>query len=139
MSLFKRNKIMLFGLSRKDKPKIYITFAATKADLYEYLKKFLILEHFDHYKAWCEIRKLDVNSSDAENEYNKNCIDKSEYADYLISKLTYRDIDIATILRMFGNCIPLNCTFEHPVESDYFISKMEETSIKLEDIENGVE
>ena len=54
---------------------------------------------------------------------------------FVIKPLPYTKEGIASVLRMFGNCIPLGCAYELPIENTYWINKLKEAGIELDDVD----
>ena len=135
----KNSKITVYGLAKVDTPNSYLTFVSKKQDLEEYVRRFILLEHFEHYRAWCNLKNYDLESPEIEKLYFKTCIESSELNNYIVKKLKYRLKDITGILRMFGNCLPLGCSFELPYEDIYFKSKFESLENESSDENNITE
>lgn len=144
----KNSKITVYGLAKAETPNIYLTFVLRKQDLNEYLKKFILLEHFEHYRIWCTWNQHDICSKASEQLYFDTCIDPKELNTYIVKKLRYKLEDIVGILRMFGNCLPLECSFELPYEDAYFKAKFasletnsdgDDSTAETSEVSNGSE
>lgn len=78
------------------------------------------VKHYTHFSEWCRYKELDENNWESFYLYYSNVITQEEKEDYLIHTMFYRKKELASVLRMFARCIPLNCSFETPAEHKYF-------------------
>lgn len=136
ISLFNRNrenkKLNLFVLTKKDDPNRFLCIALSKDDVIEYAHSLIKFSHQAHFQAWCALRDYDYKSIDAWEEYFTNCISYEERADYIITNVSYKLKDVVAIMRMFGGCSPIGCSFETPVEYDHAKSKKEMLELQVE-------
>lgn len=97
-----------------------VTFVVKKNQILEYINKKLIVNHYDHYKQWCELQKLNENTAEAEAAYIKMCGQNwSEYGQYTFKKFTYTINEIASIFRIMNKCVPVGATYETNSEVEY--------------------
>ena len=123
---FSKKKIYFYALTKKNDPeKKFYTLTSSIKDAYEYLNHLLQVEHFEHFKSWSELKNLDINDEKTWILYLNNCIDVEELEHYTISKVLYTNAAVASMLRTFASCIPLNCSFEHPSEMKKYLQKIE--------------
>ena len=107
--------------------------------IYEYGYKYLRLKHFDHFKMWCELRSLSIDSEAAWATYFTKVLTYEEKAGYAIAKQTYKLNNLAAVLRMFGGCFPLGCSFDTETEYLYLKTKLEAQEEALQKIHDNVE
>lgn len=127
MSLFNRDnkKLDFWVLTKKDDPDKFLSITLSKAEAIEYAHTMLKFAHKPHFQAWCALRDYDWTTLSAWEQYFIECIDYEEKAEYSITNITYKLKDIAAIMRMFGGCSPIGCSFETPVEYDHAKAKKE--------------
>ncbi len=120
-------KITFFVVQDKENknPSNFLTVTCTKEDAIEYAYTYLKIQHVEHFKLWCDLRELDYNSKEAWNLYSKKCLTTEDLKRYIIRKITYTFNELTAILRMFGNCPPLGCSFDTPTEYSYLKYKLE--------------
>ena len=131
--LFNENnkKFIFYALSHNSNPDIFLTVCATKNQAIEYLDTTLKQRYWSHFQAWCILHDRAISDICSWQEYAVECIPTQEKADYTIFKIMYRKSDIAAILRMFGDCVPIGCSFDTQLENEYQRSRSE-----LNDFEN---
>ena len=96
-----------------------VTFVPKKNQILEYINKKLIVNHYDHYKQWCNLNAL-VDTVEAEKEYIKTCGKTwDDYAQYTFKKFTYTIDEIASIFRIMNKCIPVGASYETNSEIEY--------------------
>lgn len=129
MGLFnKKTKITAYALISKNVKNKFLTITKNLKEASEYAMLITKLQHHDHFNMWCTFRELDV--SDIKNwlDYYENCVTDDEKDELQIIKVKYDLENILAILRMFGSCFPLGCSFETDVERTYFNAILEEAS-----------
>lgn len=117
---------------------IFYTITSTKEDCEEYINKRLFVENREHYESWCGLRGYDFKDMSKWKEYlTGGTVDLRKY---IISKVTYKVKDIATIFRMFNNCTPLGTSYDNENEIMRFIEQlMAEMPEEIEKMKNGEE
>lgn len=125
----KNKTLKLYILSKGDNLDNFLCVALSKKDIVEYLNKLLKFEHLPHYQAWCSIHEYDAESNVAWKEYFDTCIDFPEKSRYKIANVTYKLNDVVAIMRMFGGCIPIGCSFETQSEHAYMKYQRELESV----------
>lgn len=126
----KEKKLNLFGVSKKDTPDVFLTITNTKDESLEYVKKDILFKHIEHFRSWAQLRNLDWTEWDTQDTYLTDCIDIEEWSNYYIVPLYYTYPEIASMIRMFGNYIPLNCSFEFPQEKLYWLTSQNSEDLK---------
>ena len=111
-------------LSKEKKPH-FLTITCKKDEAFDFIIKLLKLEKLNHFQMWCELRGLDKDSEKAWNKYFNTCVTREEKQKYAVNKITYKLNDVASIMRMFGGCLPLGCKFDTPSEYEYLKYKLE--------------
>lgn len=131
-------KVILYTAFEISNPQQILTITPNKEDALDYILKFLRIKHFDHFKMWCELRGLDVSTENAWLEYFNSCIDNQERRQYAVAKRKYTLNQVAAIMRMFGGCMPLGCTFDTPAEYNYLRYKLETQEVAAKLMKNNV-
>ena len=122
-------KIPLYLIYRNEDPSSLVTVLADKKQIDEFINRMIIVDNWDHFKMWCDLRNLDYKSTEeAESKYT-----------FIVKKTLYTKEALASILRMFNGCVPVGCSYENPVEATYanlIYSKLAEDVDKKEDTKN---
>ena len=121
----RKKKVEFYAVCERDTPGNFLTITCTKAEAAEYAYQYIKIKNLDHYEMWCNLREYDPASEKAWDEYFEKCISREEKLKYLITKITYKLKDVAAIMRMFGNCPPLGCSFDTQNEYNYLTYKLE--------------
>ena len=100
-------------------------------ELVEYIDKKILMSHYDHFKLWCDLHNCKVGDPKKQEEYLVNILtsmDDEEKKKYIfpIKKISYDKQTVAAAIRMLNCCEPLNCSFELPIEKEYFNILFEE-------------
>lgn len=134
--MFKKKikKIPLYVLISDDHPGIFLTFTNEKSEATEYAFNYLIYKNFSHFKSWCELRDINFEDPKSAEEYFSTVIDQEEKNKYKVLKIDYAINDMVSILRMFGGCIPLGCSFDRPAEIQYFNDNLKQKGV-MEDVD----
>ena len=114
------NKFKFYSISLKSHPNVFICYCLSRAEAQEYIYNFMKVKHYTHFSEWCRYKEIDENSWESFYSYYCTVIPNEEKEDYLIHTIKYRKKELASILRMFAKCIPLNCSFETKAEHKYF-------------------
>lgn len=134
MGIFNKNKkIVVYVLANKHIKNKFLTLSDNRSDIVEYLMIFMQLKHKDHFESWCEIRELDKADVNNWFTYYNDCVDIEEKFDFQLLKVKYTVKDIMVIMRMFGNCFPIGCSFEKEAERAYFNFILTKDTINKED------
>ena len=128
-------KFKIYAVGLKSEPDKFICYCNNKKEATEYAYNFLKLKNYEHFCQWCIYEELDKKSPEAFFQYYTKVISLEEKADYVIHKIYYKKKDISLLLRIFGKCIPLGCSYESEFEHFYFKAQ-EEKLQKLNDILN---
>lgn len=86
-----------------------------KREVTEFIRKYYLVTHFEHFKSWCELHNYNVKSQEATNAY----IDISASDSFTFPVIAYwYDVNsLAGLLRMINNYVPVGCSFE--TENDW--------------------
>ena len=125
MNIFKRiftRKIHAYALIDTEKAHKFLTVTTSKLDAKEYLIALLTVLHNEHFISWCELRDFDPESVESWITYYATAIDQAEINKYKIIDVWYSHQDLLAIVRMFGHCFPIGCSFETEAEILYFES-----------------
>lgn len=136
---YDKKKIHFYAVMKKsDTEKKIYTLTTSVEDAIEYAESMIQLEHFEHYSSWCKSRNLDLNDLAAWDIYYADCVDEQEKFDYIITRVSYTGSYVASMLRMFANCIPLGCSYESDAEIEKYKSEVDtqEQMLKLQDAYN---
>lgn len=121
MGIFnKKKQIIVYALISKSIENKFLTISENRLDAYEYAMAFMRLQHQNHFDTWCELRQLDKDDINNWLQYYDMCIEDDEKNNFQVVKVRYNVKDVVTILRMFGNCFPLGCSFDTEIEKEYF-------------------
>ena len=101
-----------------------LTITSTKKEAIEYGYQFLKIKHYDHYNRWCELKGFSPSSEQAWFRYFMNVLTIEEKSQYAVAKRKYTVDTLAAIMRMFGGCTPLGCSFDTETEYIYLKSKL---------------
>lgn len=121
MCLFKRNKNTSFWcvVDKEDKSHFY-TFTNTYQQAVEYLMKLYVYkDRYEHFLQWCDFHKKDDTSLLDIGEYINNLdINLLDY--YNIDKIEYSPDNLASLFRIYNNCVPLDCSYETNFEQQNY-------------------
>lgn len=120
-------KVVAYALYTKNDPDTFLTLTRTKEQAKEYAHTLFRYDHEAHFIQWCSLRDLNEDDPKTWSEYYDTCISDDDKQSYLISKVYYNLDNILSMLRMFGGCIPLGCSFESDMEMDRFIEKVDKS------------
>lgn len=121
-----KKHVVLYALVTKDSPNAFLTIANTKSDILEYASALLKLSNIDNFKTWCISNSFDFKDSKAWKYYLNKIVSNEEKDKYLIKCLHYRFEDLVAIMRMFGGCLPLGCSFNTDTELAFFSDDLKE-------------
>lgn len=129
MGLFRKKKIddkklHVYAIVKKGDEKNFLTLTLHKEQAFEFASKLIKMEHFEHYSLWLELHEK-TDTLDAWQEYLTSCVDLEELQEYIIKEIDYKFSDVIAMLRMFGHCIPLDCSFDTDFEKAYRDSVVE--------------
>lgn len=123
---YSNKNITFYAITKKDDPdENILTIVPSVADAREYIQRMLQVDHFDHFRSWAELKKLDINAPQTWYLYSAMCVEDAEWDNYLIAKLRYKNRDIAALLRIFAHTVPLGCSYENPIELQKFKAQLE--------------
>ena len=132
MCLFrKKNKNLVFWcISDKKDPNIIYTFTNTFAEISEYLLKLYVYQYrYDHFLTWCESRNKDKSNLLDINEYVQ-ALEINLFDYYNIGTVEYSQHNMASLFRIFNQCVPLNCSFETDFEREAYIELLNQEKQK---------
>ena len=122
---FKKN-IHIYAVFQKHNQDIPVCFASSFDEACYAAKISIFKHHFPHFKLWCDLRHLSPTFDSPQYEEYVNSIfdspdDVPPEDQYLIKELFYSPDDIASFLRMFAHCAPLDLPHDHPEEYENWI------------------
>lgn len=126
MGLFnnkKNKKVYLYAVVKKDNSKNFLTLTLSKDEAIEYIKNLLKILNFSHFNSWCLLKEVDVNDDKSWTEYLAVCASE-QLEEYSIVKVSYLFKDIVAMIRMFGHCIPIGCSFDTAIEKLYLADQI---------------
>lgn len=139
MGLFKKDKIYFYIVTPADNFTKYLSVVTNKNDALRYVEKLLQIEHYSHYNLWRELRNLEDND-ESWKTYLNTCIDDETKCKYVVSKVYYKQADLAAIIRMFCGCIPLGLPYDIQHEYLYLQEKLKNIDTNLaEDLQKAIE
>lgn len=128
MGLFSRKnnvnkKIYLYAVYKTTDRDRFLTITVTKDEAEEYIIALLKNNNLNHYNSWCELQGLNPCCFESWRIYFDTCITDEEKSEYLICRICYALKDLIAMIRMFGGCEPIGCSFESPAEFEYVKTK----------------
>ncbi len=106
----------------------YYTISINKDDCYEYIDKKEKFDNATHYNGWCFIHKYKKDSPKTWEKYKSIVLENAQR--YSVIKVNYSLKNLSVALRMLNNCVPIGCSYESPVEVEFFnMIKEEENSL----------
>lgn len=120
-------RVTFFAAYNKNRPEAFLTIALKKNDAFDYIKRMLTFENFNHFQRWCEIDDHDIDDDKTIDLYFDTVITDAKKNDFAIAKISYAMSDIVAMMRMFGQCVPLGCSFETAVEEAYYEEVLEKS------------
>lgn len=96
------------------------TITEKKKQAEEWINKMTYIENRKHFKMWCELKGV---TSDPENDgfneswcqYYDSCISTAD-PKYVMSKVSYKPANIATLFRIYNKCVPIGCSYDEDIE-----------------------
>jgi hypothetical protein len=107
---------------------IFYTITETQKQSEEYINRRLYLENKEHFTRWCELRELDYKDNNSWELYAKST-GNIPFNKFVISKVTYKLSDVASLFRMFNGCIPIGTTYEDSTEVIQFMQNLPKESL----------
>lgn len=119
-----RKKVYLYLVYKNEDDSSLVTVLEKEYQINEFINRNILVHNYKHFKAWCELRKIDYTKVESENAYIDNFFNTATEEDlkkytYIIKKAYYTKTALASILRMFNGCFPLGCSYETEVEIAY--------------------
>ena len=136
--------VPLYLVYKNENPESLVTVLANEKQINEFIDKMILVDNWEHFKMWCNLRKLDYKNVNSQYFYIDNYIEtnpeevKSKYT-FIVKKTLYTKEALSSILRMFNGCVPVGCSYEYPVEVTYanlIYCKLAEEVDKKEDNKN---
>lgn len=136
--------IPLYLVYKNENPESLVTVLANEKQINEFIDKMILVDNWEHFKMWCNLRKLDYKNINSQYYYIDNYIEtnpeevRSKYT-FIVKKTLYTKEALSSILRMFNGCVPVGCSYESPVEVTYanlIYCKLAEEVDKKEDNKN---
>lgn len=118
-------KLKFYAVADVKETSKFLTIVNTKKEAFEFGNKYLKLLHIDHFKRWCEVHNLNEHDDDSWHIYFLTVLTDEERQQLKIYKAVYKVREIASILRMFGGCNPLGCSFDTTSEYAYLNYRLE--------------
>lgn len=113
----------MYALMQKSAPNTLLTLCLHKDEAKEYAHTLLREKYLYHFQPWCIRNGYDMDSYYAWNIYFNESVPDYEKDDYVIKKISYKYENVAAMLRMFGGCQPIGCSFDSEAEVDYANTK----------------
>lgn len=120
----KDKKLLLYIIKRKSDPSKICAVVTKEDDISEYINTRLLLDNNEHFRAWCSFKNIDIDNNlelctKSWEEYCDTVL-TDEIDDYIVQEYFYTIEGIASIMRMFNHCEPLNCSYESETEHLYY-------------------
>lgn len=122
----RKNKILTFYSlnyvpeKNPDESPHILSIAVSKDDLVEYAHIWLRNYLIDEYIQWADDEDLDWEEWATWNLYFDTEVSQTLKDRLKVQKMKFKASDIAAMLRMFGSCKPIGCSFETHLEDAYF-------------------
>ena len=88
------------------------TVCQSKKDCEEFIDRYLLVQNFEHYKSWCDLRKLEHNE-ESWRQYSKSVSIQNKYK---ILKVKNTLNNVLGMLRKSYDCVHLDCSYETDFE-----------------------
>lgn len=97
------------------------TILTSKKQIIPWIRKKCLVNNWSHFKDWCNLRKLDFNDDNNQDEYIDTCLDPLEDKNsFYVEKIKYNKEALASILRISNLCTPLGLPWETKEEEEAF-------------------
>ena len=120
--------VIMWAIVDNAAPEEPITFTATEEEAMMALDQYLYLKHYSHFRAWCDLRGLQIDHAQNWIAYSKATFNNpDEMPDkplYAIYKINYEPNVIASLLRSVNHCVPMGLPFDTPEEIDTFAERI---------------
>lgn len=122
--LKKKEKVFVYLVFKNEQEDSLVTILSKQGQIKEFIDKMVIIDHWDHYVAWCKLRELNYKDIESEQAYIENFYKTATQEDmqnytYIVKRAAYNTDAIASILRMFNGCVPIGCSYEFKGELAY--------------------
>ena len=119
----------VYVIYKDDSQQRILCVCTKKREITEFIRKYYLISHFEHFKSWCELHNYDVKSLEAENAYINISVNDS----FKFPVVTYLyDVNsLAGLLRMINNYTPVGCSFETDADWQNALARYEELGEKL--------
>lgn len=121
----KKFKYTVYAVVDKNNPKKFLTVVLNEKQAYEFLTTFLQIMDADTFVAWCNTNNLNPREIDSWKQFAQTQYILDKLKNYEIKKLSYKKEEIASIIRMFCQCVPIGCSYDLDAEYNYLQQKME--------------
>jgi len=81
----------------------------------EFIDKYLLLKNYEHYKSWCELRKINYQKEESWKLYKQSTEISS---DLTILKIKNTLNNVLSMIRVENNCPVVGCSYETDFERD---------------------
>lgn len=118
MGLFKKkiDRVSFWVVQDKENLNHFYTFTNTYDQASEYLLKLYIYkDKYEHFISWCDFHKKEKNKTESMIEYIQ-ALGVNLFDRYNILKVDYTLDNLASLFRIYNNCVPLGCYFETDLE-----------------------
>ena len=114
-------KFEFYLVCEADNDESIVCVCSTVKEIGEFINSKILVDHFDHYKRWCELKNIDFNDITSKRSYLINYFNNSseetlDKYSYIIKKINYDKATVAAVLRILHGYIPLGCSYESPEE-----------------------
>ena len=137
MGLFGKKNIAFWCVIDKDDESHFYTFTNTYAEASEYLMKLYVFkDRYEHFSQWCEFHNKDCNKLQDIAEYIMD-LEVNLFDNYKINKIEYSPRNLASLFRIYNNCVPLDCSFETDFEQQNYLELVKQLQEAKEEL--GIE
>lgn len=125
-------KFFLVGTEKEIQNKSFSTLTYSYKEACEYVVRRSVFDNKEHFENWCSIHNLELSPQTIIYYYNRILPIRNKY---IIQSIKYSKKQLASLLRIFANCIPIGCSFETTDEQFRIIEKYNEEILKQLDKE----
>ena len=128
----KKFKYSVYAVVDKSNPKKFLTVVVDEKQAYEFLTTFLQIMEADTFVAWCNTNNLEPKNIDNWKKFAQTEYILDKLKTYEIKKLSYKKEELASIIRMFCQCVPIGCSYDLQAEYNYLEQKLTSLSENTE-------
>jgi len=128
-----KDSVICYGIFPSHNSNKLLCVVSSLEEATEAIGRFTYYNNYDHFKSWCvqhvkDDTKIPSYTSELWNEYLTSCLDPDDPKNiYSIAKMHLSAVEVASMMRMFYNCVPLDFSFAAPEEEPMYITSLDIT------------